>query len=299
MIGRLSFAGASLLHLLLLFGLLAVSMPRSAELTITPQAVSVELLVLAPDTAQPEAQAAQEVPEQALEQPSLAAVAREPAALPPPSPAPVPLPTPAAPVADAVVQPPPVLPPPPVAVPVVAKSALAAVVAAPAPAPAPAPVAAPVVAPKRPAFDPNSLSSLLDKASPARKRPAMNAAALSSLLDNAQPQGAARLNAFQAASLEAAIRAQITPCWNVPKAPDGAGKIVVLLGIVLSPAGALVGIPKILSVTGISSGTAAYGRALAGSVRRAVTLCAPLKLPAEHYQAWREIELNFDASQAV
>ncbi len=297
MIGRLSLAGAGLLHLLLLLGLLAVSMPKSAQMTITPPAISVELLVVAPETAQLLAQAAQEVPEQALEQPSLAAVAREPAALPPPPPAPVPLPTPAAPVADAVVQPPPVLPPPPVAVPVVAKSALAAVVAA--PAPAPAPVAAPVVAPKRPAFDPNSLSSLLDKASPARKRPAMNAAALSSLLDNAQPQGAARLNAFQAASLEAAIRAQITPCWNVPKAPDGAGKIVVLLGIVLSPAGALVGIPKILSVTGISSGTAAYGRALAGSVRRAVTLCAPLKLPAEHYQAWREIELNFDASQAV
>lgn len=277
MIGRLSLTAAGLLHLLLLLGLLSVTMPKLDEVSLASPAVSVDLLVDNPDADQPAEQPAPALPP-APSRPELAVA----------EPTPLPLPRPSVPTAAAANPPPAVVDPPRVALPEVVATTAAPTVQPPLP-----------VAPKRPAFDPSSLSTLLGKAAPDRKRPTLSTAALSSMIEKSQPQGAARLNAFQAASLEAAIRAQVTPCWNVPTAPEGAGKIIVLLRITLNPTGALVGIPEVLSVTGVSNATAAYGRALAGSVRRAVSLCAPLKLPAEHYQAWREIELNFDASQLV
>lgn len=273
---RLSFTVAGLLHALLGLWLLAIVVPPKVELAPRPApAVTVDLLMLETNVAELE-----DLPP-----------------VPPVTPVvdagePLPAPIAPAPASTApITAPKPVVETPPVQV-------AAQTIAPAAVEPTPQPQLQPPPA-KRRTFDANDLSTMLERANPVRKRPSLKVGELSSLLDKSLPQGAARLNSFQLSSLIAIIRAQITPCWNVPTAPDGAGNIVVLLRIELRPDGSLIGIPEVLSVKGATAATAAYGRGMASSVRRAVSLCSPLKLPAEHYESWREVELNFDSLQIL
>lgn len=288
---RLSLAAAGMLHLLLAVWLLAVAMPMEEPPPRPAPAAAVELLMVDPELAPSEDRPAEALVPLGAESGDVS-----------PAPAPSYLPSsPPEPITPAI---PSNIPTPSqtsqpvteVAPVTVAPQAIAAPAVESALKP-PSPPSPPVV--RRRTFDADRLSSMLDRANPVRKKPALKSGELSSLLEKSLPKGSARLNSFQAASLEASIRAQITPCWNLPTAPDGAGNVVVLLKIQLRTDGSLLSIPDVLSVKGVTASTAAYGRAMASSVRRAVSLCSPLKLPAEHYESWREIELNFDPSQIL
>jgi hypothetical protein len=96
------------------------------------------------------------------------------------------------------------------------------------------------------------------------------------------------------ATLEAAIRSQIAPCWNPPVGGQDVRNMTAVLRIRLNRDGSVAAPPELVSQSGATEANAAYSRAFVETARRAVRRCAPLDLPAELYAQWREFELNFD-----
>jgi len=274
----LAVAGAAHLGLLaaLSLGWSAMTKPQPV-----PDAVAVDLLDIS-DTPKASAEA-----REATAPPPTPAPRAEPQPAPDPTPPP-PLPTispraaPPEPVPDAVTE-----------------------------APAPPPKPARRMKPPKPAPDPDQLAKSLDAALGPTPKPKLKPRAqadpkqLASLLDRAlapapphakpgpqqtaQPAHAA-FDARAQASLVQAIRAQIIPCWNVPAGSEG---MTVDLHIRLAKDGSVSGPVDIRSQTG--GANAMVARAFAESAKRAVSRCAPLKLPAALYEQWHDIDpLHFD-----
>lgn len=86
-----------------------------------------------------------------------------------------------------------------------------------------------------------------------------------------------------------AFRQQISRCWVPPTGGLGADKIVVRLKLQLKEDGSLQGPPRILN-----SSSSSFFQAAADSAVRAVWRCQPYQLPAEKYDTWRDMVLNFD-----
>ncbi len=177
----------------------------------------------------------------------------------------------------------------------VAKSVAAPAQLAPAPVAPIAPALAPAkAAAPRSSFDSSAVTRLLasksDRSAPAR----LNSGVISTAIGTASPRGTAGLTARQQSNLAEMIRKQVTPCWNPPIADETSGHVVISLRIQLDREGQVVGLPVVVRVAGQNGQNGAYANALAGSVRRAAIRCAPIKLPAELYDAWANVELNFD-----
>ncbi len=166
--------------------------------------------------------------------------------------------------------------------------------------PTPAPAKPTPAKPEAKRLDTAELSSLLDKTLPKPRTkpaaPSLDTAALAKSLDAALPHSA-HADPRATATLQAAIRAQIAPCWNPPIGGADVRKMTVLLHIELARDGSVQGRPMLVSQTGATAGNADYARAFAETARRAVLRCAPLKLPAELYDQWKSFELNFDPNE--
>jgi outer membrane biosynthesis protein TonB len=251
--------------------------------------------------------------------------AERPAETPaPPPPAPSETPEPAAePIVEPAPPPPTPAPPPPVPTPAPpppaptprpvddrpAQDTVAEIapktVRQPATKAAPAPARTPPAKAATPSLDTDRLASLIGQARPRDTRPARTApapAAPSTARDatafarsvaRALP-AAGRMDARTAANLEGAIRAQIAPCWNPPLGGADVATMTVVLRIRLARDGSVDAPPVLVSQTGATADNAAYARAFADTARRAVLRCAPIKLPPELFDYWREFELNFD-----
>jgi outer membrane biosynthesis protein TonB len=254
---RQALIGVAFAHLLL-FGLLSLSWQLAyRDLPQFAEAVPVELVNVAEVTQVT-----------APPKPSIKAAPQESAA-PPPTPTP-PEPKPPEPVAPP--KPEAVKPPPP-------------------PKVAPEPVKQPAAR-----LDAEELSNLIDKSLPKAKTKPRDTADFAKTMETAIPKSA-RLDAHATASLEQAIRAQIAPCWNPPIGGADVKKMTVVLHIELARDGTVIGRPTVVSQTGTTTGNADYARAFAETARRAVLRCAPIKLPADMYDAWKAFELNFDPSE--
>ena len=149
-------------------------------------------------------------------------------------------------------------------------------------------------APARPKLDASALARMLASKNAAGSQTRINSAAIGSAIGRAAPRGAAGLTVRQRANLEEMIRSQITPCWNPPSADEGTGHVTVLMHIRLDRSGGVIGTPDVASIKGMTAANGAYSKSLAGSVRRAIGRCSPLHLPPELYDAWSDVELNFD-----
>lgn len=156
------------------------------------------------------------------------------------------------------------------------------------------PAAAPVPIPATRRLDAAALSRSLASSADRNPRTALNSAAIGSVIGQAVPRGVEGLTIRQRANLIDMIRSQITPCWNPPVPEQRSGDVTVVLRIRLDRAGAVAGSPRVSRINGRTKTNEAYANALAGSVRRAVLRCSPLKLPPELYDAWANVELNFD-----
>ena len=77
-------------------------------------------------------------------------------------------------------------------------------------------------------------------------------------------------------------------------ADETSGHVEIVLHIQLDRGGNVIGSPSVVRIAGQNGRNGAYANTLAGSVRRAVLRCAPIKLPSELYEAWSNVELNFD-----
>ncbi len=246
---------------LLLIALLSLFWQRTQPMLAAPDdAVAVDLVTIAdvPRTPEPP-------------RPSMEAAPREAAsaAEPPPQP---PAPAPPEPVrADAVPPPEP---------------------ARPKPAATP-PRATP---PARPALDTSSLANLIDRSLPQAPRKPLDTSRLAQTLGNDAPRSAT-VDPRAAATLAQAIRAQVAPCWNPPTGGRDVRRMTVIVTVRYGRDGRVIGLPEAGRPSGATAENADYARAFAETARRAVLRCQPLRLPAELYDLWQAVEINFDPEE--
>lgn len=156
--------------------------------------------------------------------------------------------------------------------------------------PRPKPPAPPKPRPKE-EFNVDSIIGLLDQ----RQEEEMQEGPTPKPAANDQQLAAVGLaNALTLSEMDA-FKVQVGRCWNVPVGAPNANELIVLMHIQLRPDGTLMAPPEFVDESRYNSGDAYY-RAAADAARRAVIQCQPYTLPAQKYETWREIEMQFDPS---
>ena len=127
-------------------------------------------------------------------------------------------------------------------------------------------------------------TALLDKRAPQRQ-------AVTVTMINPTPSlGSTTGNAPQLSQNEIAIlKAQLHSCWNPPVGVVEAKDLVVTVRFSLNRDGSLAGEPMV-----VNRGRNALFQVAAEAATRAVRRCQPFRLPASKYDAWQEVEVNFD-----
>jgi len=92
------------------------------------------------------------------------------------------------------------------------------------------------------------------------------------------------------------IREQISKCWSPPPGARDADTLLVSLEIAVDPTGQVL---RVNVVDGMRMAVDPYFRSAAESAKRAVRRCAPLDLPADKYDIWKQIKFNFDPSKML
>ncbi len=93
-----------------------------------------------------------------------------------------------------------------------------------------------------------------------------------------------------------ALRGQIENNWSIMSGISDASDVRIKVTMRLDPNGEIIGDPEV-EATG---GSEAARRTLAGGARRAVLRSAPFKnLPADKYDSWSEVVVNFDPSSML
>ena len=145
-------------------------------------------------------------------------------------------------------------------------------------------------------FDPNKIASLLgNKASssdsalkdvrdPSRKAASGRQLAPETTAGTSRGT-ASKLSVSQRVGIDNAVREQISQCWSPPVGASGDNN-VVRVRFTLNADGSLSDGPT------VDSGGAP--RAFADAAARAVRRCSPLKLPADAYDYWRQVDIRFD-----
>jgi len=136
-------------------------------------------------------------------------------------------------------------------------------------------------------FDADKIAALLDKQKPSgggAKRSNQQTA-----LGGERATGGEKLSQSEMD----ALRGQVQRCWNIPAGAMDGDKLRVSVKFNLDRTGALEGSPEIIS----GGGGSGVERAAAEAARRAVARCSPYNLPAEKYDTWAEVIVNFDPSE--
>lgn len=146
---------------------------------------------------------------------------------------------------------------------------------------------------KKELFDPNSIAALIDKS---KKDTAVT-------LDNndkkvTQDQDKNLGNVGLSLSEEDALKAQIFGCWSIPLGLPYNEDLMVRIKLELEPDGS-VAKSEILDHARMNKPGQNFYKVLAESALRAVKLCQPLKVPSTGYERWKELQLNFDASEML
>jgi colicin import membrane protein len=90
-----------------------------------------------------------------------------------------------------------------------------------------------------------------------------------------------------------ALRQRLGQCWSIPAGADEGDSLKVSVRFRLDRSGNLEGRPEVVR-GGANSGAA---RIAAESAVRAVQKCEPFNLPADKYETWAEVVVNFDPSE--
>lgn len=135
---------------------------------------------------------------------------------------------------------------------------------------------------RKPLLDTGRVLALLDK-TPTRTPPP-------------QPQEPSQAVAKLSINEIDRLRLQIRQCWRVPAGALAADDLIVRIRVGLHPDGSISNGPRVVNRARLDD---RYFRAAAESVLRAIRRCQPFQMPAEKYQNWRELELNFDPSKML
>ena len=99
-------------------------------------------------------------------------------------------------------------------------------------------------------------------------------------------------------SEEDALKAQIFGCWSIPLGLPYNENLLVRIKLELKPDGTITKI-EILDHDRMNQPGQGFYKVLVESVLRAIKLCEPLKVPADGYERWKELYLNFDAREML
>jgi colicin import membrane protein len=142
--------------------------------------------------------------------------------------------------------------------------------------------------PPQPKFDPSRIEqrlALLDK------RDAQRHAAAGQTLNSTPTLGTSTGTAATLSQNEMdALRARLAQCWNLPAGAADAKDLNVEIHMLLKQDGSLSAEPRVLNRSGNP-----FFQIAAESALRAVRTCAPFDfLPVAKYEAWKDIEINFN-----
>lgn len=145
----------------------------------------------------------------------------------------------------------------------------------------------------RPRLNAAMLSGLRNTVGGDQKSSQLNVAVIGSAIARAAPRGLPGLTRVQKIDLAQKVREQVMPCWK-PPVSDAPMEATVRLRFRLDQNGGVVGLPTQSAASNPAAPNAAYLNLLANSGRRAILKCAPLKLPPDLYEAWADVEVEFD-----
>jgi colicin import membrane protein len=142
-----------------------------------------------------------------------------------------------------------------------------------------------------PKFDANQVAQLLDKRDPRRQL-----AAAETLNDAATLGASTGAPSAQLSQSEIdALKVRISQCWSPPPGVDATTKVVVSLRVLLKPDGSIAQPPVL-----VEASASALGPALAESAKRALLACQPFTmLKPEHYEQWKDLQLDFDPNKLL
>ena len=103
-----------------------------------------------------------------------------------------------------------------------------------------------------------------------------------------------RPSAELVAKATADAAAQVKRCYRAPKVFGEGRRITTKLAVRYAPDGNVIGVPMVLSQSGITPENAIFADAMATAAIESVVRCSPLHLPPELYAfGWDSFELTF------
>ena len=143
-------------------------------------------------------------------------------------------------------------------------------------------------------FDPNEIKAKIDK-----KKIDASEQKVKKNNEITQDQDKSVLTGKLTITEEQALQAQILTCWSIPLGlPYAPEDMLVRIKLSLKPDGSIDDMEMLDHVKMNTPGKERF-RTLADSVRRAVQICNPLRVPASGYERWKNIIFNFDASEML
>ena len=138
------------------------------------------------------------------------------------------------------------------------------------------------------AYDPSKIAALLDKRDERRQ------AAAGEQLSMNPGLGKSNGNAAVLSQSEIdALRRRLVECWNPPVGATNAGNLKVIVRVLFRQDGTVAAPPQL-----VAGPPSAFGPAMAESAKRAILTCQPFKmLRPEHYDLWKDIEIDFDPKE--
>jgi hypothetical protein len=145
-------------------------------------------------------------------------------------------------------------------------------------------------APPAPKFDPKKVEALLDK------RDSTRVAAAGDTLNSTASLGMADGVAAQLSLSELdAFRKRVEECWSPPPGVNSTTKMQVIIRVLFKSDGSVARPPEL-----VSGPASQLGPAMAESAKRAILRCQPFRmLNPEHYEQWKDIEINFDPQYMI
>jgi hypothetical protein len=146
----------------------------------------------------------------------------------------------------------------------------------------------------KPNFNVDTVLALLDKRAP----PKPTAPPIAKLADTTVNGIGAKT--AMTVDIKDALLNQMRACWNVPVGAPNPEQLIVQVRIFLAQDGSLARPPQLEPGTRAATASNPYMRTAAEAALRAVNVCEPYRsLPADQYQAWREIVMTFDPSKML
>jgi hypothetical protein len=157
----------------------------------------------------------------------------------------------------------------------------------------PVPRRRPQPKPPQPQFSVDSVLALLDSRAP-KAAPQPQAPVAETAVKGLGAQNASTVD------LRDALLSQMRGCWNVPVGAPTPEKLIVQVRVFLARDGSLAQPPLLEPQTRTAAASNPYMRTAAEAALRAVSVCEPYRLlPADRYDAWREIVMTFDPSRMI